>query len=53
MLSRSWEEFAYREWARCGLSMEDNLHCTAITIDESDFEASFDQQENTWTVAWK
>ena len=34
-------------------SMEDNLHCTDITINEPDFKASFDQQENRWTAAWK
>ena len=34
-------------------SMEGNLHCGAITIDELDLEASFDRQENTWTASWK
>ena len=27
--------------------------CSAITVDEPDFTASFDAEENAWTVKWK
>ena len=41
------------EAGKVRFSMEDNLHCAAITLDEPDFEASLNRQENMWTAAWK